>query len=59
MIKFGLKESSIEQIKQIFLRYSTIDKAIAYDSRAKGNYKQESDIDLTLIGENINHDQLW
>jgi predicted nucleotidyltransferase len=59
MIKFGLKESSIEQIKQIFLRYPTIDKAILYGSRAKGNYKQGSDIDLTLIGENINHDQLW
>lgn len=59
MIKFGLKESSIEQIQQIFLRYSNISKVILYGSRAKGNYKQGSDIDLTLMGENINHDQLW
>lgn len=59
MIKFGLKPSSIEQIKQIFSRYPTIKKAILYGSRAKGNYKQGSDIDLTLIGENIDHHQLW
>lgn len=59
MIKFGLKASSIEQIKQVFSRYPSINKAILYGSRAKGNYKQGSDIDLTLIGENIDHHQLW
>jgi len=29
-----------------------------YGSRAKGNYKNGSDIDLTLMGKNISHKDL-
>ncbi|OOP55063.1 MAG: hypothetical protein AYP45_16825 [Candidatus Brocadia carolinensis] len=49
-MKFGLKESTIEQIQSVFARYPQVKKAILYGSRAKGNYKTGSDIDLTLIG---------
>jgi predicted nucleotidyltransferase len=59
MIKFGLKEGTIAEINHIFCQYQNIEKVILYGSRAKGNYKQGSDIDLTLIGENITYNQLW
>jgi len=51
---FGLKDSVIKKICSIFLKYPTIDQAILYGSRAMGNYKNGSDIDLTLIGSELN-----
>lgn len=58
MSQFGLKQDTINQINQIFSTYPEISKAIIYGSRTKGNYKPGSDIDLTLVGDNINHHQL-
>lgn len=48
--RFGLKEKTIGQICGVFAKYPQIEKAILYGSRAKGNYKNGSDIDLTLCG---------
>jgi|ERR1017187_5142391 predicted nucleotidyltransferase len=53
-MRFGLKENIIQSIQQVFAAFSEVDKAILYGSRAKGNYKSGSDIDLTLKGENLN-----
>ena len=47
--KFGLKPEIIRKIKTIFSNYPEIEEAILYGSRAMGNYKNGSDIDLTLI----------
>lgn len=58
MSQFGLKQDTINQINQIFSTYPEISKAIIYGSRTKGNYKPGSDIDLTLVGDNINYHQL-
>jgi predicted nucleotidyltransferase len=52
-MKFGLKPEIIKQVNCIFARYPQIEKAILYGSRAKGNYKAGSDIDLSLIGQNL------
>jgi predicted nucleotidyltransferase len=49
-LRFGLKENVIHNIKAILARYPQVDEAILYGSRAKGNYKNGSDIDLTLRG---------
>lgn len=49
----GLTKKDIDSIKAVFLKYAPIEKVLIYGSRAKGNYKPASDIDLTLIGENI------
>ena len=50
---FGLKDSHINSIQSVFKKYNCIDKAILYGSRAKGNYRNGSDIDLSLIGDNL------
>ncbi len=50
---FGLKITDINLINSVFTKYNCIKKVIIYGSRAKGNYKKGSDIDLTLIGKNI------
>ncbi len=50
---FGLKDSHINSIQSVFKNYDNVEKAILYGSRAKGNYKNGSDIDITLIGDNV------
>ena len=50
----GLKDQQIENIKQVFSKYHHVDKVLIYGSRALGNYKRASDIDLAIKGENVN-----
>jgi predicted nucleotidyltransferase len=57
-MKYGLSITTIEKICAVFARFSEIEKAILYGSRAKGNFKPGSDIDLTLFGENLTASQL-
>jgi len=49
-LRFGLKEAVIEKLCGVFAKYPQVSKAVLYGSRAKGNYKNGSDIDLTLHG---------
>ncbi len=53
-MKFGLKEKNIEQINAVFSKYPQIEKAILYGSRAKDDFKNGSDIDLTITGPELN-----
>lgn len=53
MTKFGLGDKVIEQINEVFAHYPEIEKVIIYGSRAKGNYKVGSDIDLCLFGKKL------
>jgi predicted nucleotidyltransferase len=50
---YGLNEKTIESIKAVFTRYKQIDQVILYGSRALGNFKNGSDIDLTLVGNGL------
>lgn len=49
-MKYGLSKSTVEKIQGVFSRFPAVEKAVLYGSRAKGNYKTGSDIDLTLLG---------
>jgi len=53
-MQYGLAEECIEKIHGVFERYEEIDEAVLYGSRAKGNFKSGSDIDLTLKGKGLN-----
>lgn len=48
--EFGLDHSTVSCIHLILRKYEDIQKAVIYGSRAKGNYREGSDIDLTLFG---------
>ncbi|OAV73574.1 putative nucleotidyltransferase [Bacteroidales bacterium Barb6] len=50
---YGLKDTDIQRIKQVFAPYSEVERVVLYGSRAKGNFKPASDIDLTLYGEKL------
>jgi len=53
-MRFGLEENDILKLQKIFAIYPQIESVKIYGSRAKGNYKNGSDIDLTLIGKELN-----
>ena len=49
-LSFGLKKSTLNKLCSVFQSHGTIESVILYGSRAKGNYKVGSDIDLTIKG---------
>jgi uncharacterized protein len=46
---FGLKQENIEAINAVFAQYPAIEKVLIYGSRAKGDYRNGSDIDLVIV----------
>ena len=47
-MKYGLPDRTIAELDAIFRKYPEIKQVILYGSRAKGNYRKGSDIDLSL-----------
>ena len=52
-MNYGLTNSDLQKLTMLFARNRKIERVILYGSRAKGNYKPFSDIDITLIGEGL------
>ena len=50
----GLSAQTVERIVRALAHYPEIEQAVLYGSRAKGNYRNGSDIDLTLFGDGLN-----
>ncbi len=47
--RFGLSARTISEIHGVLAQHPNVQRAVIYGSRAKGNYKPGSDIDLTLF----------
>ncbi|MCH2340097.1 MULTISPECIES: nucleotidyltransferase domain-containing protein [Stutzerimonas stutzeri subgroup] len=54
----GLSRDDVNSVQQTLRRFPRISEAILYGSRAKGNYRPGSDIDLTLKGNELSHQDL-
>lgn len=54
----GLSRDTIHNIQQALATFPEINRAILYGSRAKGNYRNGSDIDLALNVTTANSHQL-
>lgn len=50
---YGLKPETIAQIQGVLSGFPELEKAVIYGSRAMGNFRFNSDIDLTLIGKKL------
>jgi len=48
---FGFTEKQISLIKDIFSQFPEISEVIIFGSRAMGNYKKGSDVDLAIKGK--------
>ena len=55
---FGLPLAAVEKIRAVFASHPEVELVVLYGSRAKGNYKTGSDIDLTMYGNELNHNIL-
>ena len=51
MADFGLPDTTLAAIRRILADFPAVEKAVLYGSRAKGNYRPGSDIDLVLVGD--------
>ena len=58
MNEYGLSEKTMGNIYRILKRYPEVEKAVIYGSRAMGNYREGSDIDMTLLGSGLSYDIL-
>lgn len=47
----GLSSTDCLKLKGVFACYPEIQQVTLYGSRAKGNFRTNSDIDLTIIGD--------
>ena len=57
-MRYGIKDEYWKKLCEFFAKKPMIEKVILYGSRAKGNYKPFSDIDITLLGDKLEHDDL-
>jgi len=51
-MEYGLSDRTLDRLNAIFRKYPGIKQAVLYGSRAKGKYRNGSDIDLSLITDN-------
>lgn len=50
---YGLLDRDLKFILEAIDKYSEIEEVVLFGSRAMGNYKKGSDVDLVIVGENI------
>lgn len=50
---FGLKKKDIEEIQLVLRRFPEVEKAFIFGSRAMGNYRQGSDVDIAIKGKAV------
>jgi predicted nucleotidyltransferase len=49
-VKFGLTETELFTVKKILASIPTVERALIFGSRARGDYSSTSDIDLAVAG---------
>ena len=54
-LSVGLRLSDLEFMTEVFSRFSEVEKCVLFGSRAKGTYRNGSDVDVALFGGNISH----
>ncbi|KAB3529686.1 nucleotidyltransferase domain-containing protein [Alkaliphilus serpentinus] len=55
-MKYGLSEESLNRIVSAISTFQEIKKAAIFGSRAMGNYKNGSDVDIVIYGEKISNE---
>ena len=58
LLKYGLSDGVIERMNAVFSRWPEVEQVILYGSRAKGTYRDGSDIDLTIVGDALSQSHL-
>lgn len=53
---YGLLKRDINYLSESVKKFPEIEKAVIFGSRAMGNYKKGSDIDMAIFGRKVNFD---
>ncbi len=56
--KLGLLDTDMEAIVSVLSRQPKVNEAIIFGSRAKGNFKNGSDVDIALKGKDLDFDTI-
>lgn len=56
---FGLSDDELVEIRRILKERPEVEQAVIFGSRARGNYKRGSDVDICLMGTKVNRDTLF
>ncbi len=51
----GLKDGDLKNIITVLQQEAEVEEAIIFGSRAKGNYKKGSDVDIALKGTGLDY----
>lgn len=49
---FGLKQETMTAIRRVLRHYPQVERAVIFGSRARGDFKPNSDIDIAVYCEN-------
>lgn len=61
-MNFGLSAEILDWLRAVFVRYPDIDRVLIFGSRARGNYRNASDIDLAVLAprmDDASFTRLW
>ncbi len=50
----GLPQKTVAELHRVLARRPEVEKAVLYGLRAKGTHQPGSDIDLALVGDQVN-----
>ena len=53
----GLTDMELGKLHDAFSQFGDIETVVLYGSRAKGNHKPFSDVDITLMGDTLTHNR--
>ncbi|MTH54950.1 nucleotidyltransferase domain-containing protein [Bacillus mangrovi] len=56
---YGLIQKDFEYINEALSQFEDIEKAAIFGSRAQGNYKKGSDVDLVVYGDRISSKTIY
>jgi predicted nucleotidyltransferase len=58
IVKFGIPFTALEKIIYTIKLDKRVKEIILFGSRAKGNFKKGSDVDIAIIAESLSFDEL-
>lgn len=61
-LTFGLSSAIIADLHRVFAAYPEVEQVLIFGSRAKGNFRSGSDIDLAVLASRVSEarfTQLW
>lgn len=56
---FGLLNRDIQYINEAISKFETIEKVVIFGSRAMGNYKKGSDVDIAIFGKQVTREDIF